>query len=55
MENKENIEKNIVLNENEKKLTKENFPKEIEIKFITTTYSEKVTETPFKVPSEITR
>jgi ribosome biogenesis protein len=39
----------------ENKLTKENFPKEIEIKFVTNTYPEKVTETPFKVPSELSR
>ncbi len=40
---------------NKPKLTIENFPKEIEVKFITTTYNEKVIETPFKIPSELSR
>lgn len=37
------------------KLTKENFPQEIEVKFITNTFPKKVTEIPFKVPSDLTR
>jgi hypothetical protein len=41
--------------EEEPKLTAKNFPKEIDIKFITNTYEEKVTETPFKLPSDLSR
>lgn|SRR5690606_24989119 len=36
-------------------ITLQNFPKEISVKFVTTAYPVKVTETPFKVPSDLTR
>lgn len=51
----QNKEKETIIVEQKPKLTKENFPQEVEVKFITNTYPQKVTEIPFKVPSDLTR